>query len=119
MQLNKGYRTSGGDEVPQHKRHNLLNISGIIIFTVAQSVKPSINRRSSTRSANRNGDRPAAIVTNASSSAASVQPTGSENCWPSSSRKNTRSSDQVYRTARNTNSHPDQGWNGCVTRTIR
>ena len=52
------------------------------MFTVVQSDRPSINRRSSTRSANRNGDRPAAIVTNASGSAASVQPTGSENCLP-------------------------------------
>ena len=50
------------------------------MLTVVQADRPSINRRSSTRSANRNGDRPAAIVTNASGSAASVQPTGSENC---------------------------------------
>jgi hypothetical protein len=77
-----------------------------------------INRRSSTRSANRNGEWPAAIATNASGSAASVQPTGSENCLPSPSRKNTRSSDHVCRTARNTNSRPNHGWNGCVTRTV-
>src|SRR6478752_6626170 len=70
------------------------------MLTVVQADRPSINRRSSTRSANRNGDRPAAIVTNASGSTASVQPTGSENCRPSPSRKNTRSCDHVCRTAR-------------------
>jgi Domain of unknown function (DUF4158) len=84
-----------------------------------QPDRPSINRPSSTRSANRNGHRPAAIVTNASGSTTSVQPTGSENCRASSSRKNTRSCDQFCRTERNTNSRPDHGWNGWVTRTIR
>ena len=71
------------------------------------SVRPSINPRSSTRSANRNGHRPAAIATNGSGSAASVHPTGSENCLHCESRKNTRSSDHVCRTARNTNSRPN------------
>jgi hypothetical protein len=81
-------------------------------YMIGQSVRPSIKPRSSTRSANRNGHRPAAIVTNASSSAASVQPTGSENCRPSASRKNTRSCDHVCRTARNTNSRPNHGGTG-------
>jgi hypothetical protein len=48
---------------------------------------------------------------------ASVQPTGSEHCRPFRSKKNTRSLAQVCRTATNTNSRPDQGWNGWVTLT--
>jgi hypothetical protein len=39
----------------QLRRHNLANNDGIIVFIVVQSDRPSINRRSSTRSANRNG----------------------------------------------------------------
>src|SRR6516162_900803 len=81
--------------------------------------QPSASRASASRSATRNGHRPAATATNTSGPAASVQPTGSECCLPPASRKNTRSSAQVWRTATNTNSRPDHGWNGWVTRTIR
>ena len=56
--------------------------------------------------------RPAATDTNTSGSTASVHPAGSEYCRPSQSRKNTRSSDQIWRTATKTNSRPHQGWNG-------
>ena len=103
-------------------RHNLLNGSGRIRLTPrspGSGRQPSASRARASRSATLNGHRPAATVTNTSGPAASVQPTGSECCLASSSRKNTRSSAQVWRTATNTNSRPDHGWNGCVTRTIR
>ncbi len=70
------------------------------------------------RSLTRNGERPPAITTNTSGSARSVHPTGIE-CWkPSSSTKNPRSSPHVWRRPANTNSRPNLGWNGWVTRTV-
>jgi hypothetical protein len=63
--------------------------------------------------------RPAASATNRSRSPMSVQPLGSDFWVPLSSKKKTRSSPHVCRTATNTNFRPSHGWNGCVTRTVR
>ena len=87
------------------KRQNQLNTCGII-------------STSATRSSTRNGLRPAATTTKGSRSAASVHVRGSERCTPPSSKKDTRSSPHVWRTATNANSRPSHGWNGCVTRTV-
>jgi len=69
-------------------RHNHLNVHGIIRFT---AVLPGWDRSRPIRSATASrpsavkGHRPAAMTTNGSTGAASVQAAGSENNSPSSS----------------------------------
>src|SRR6266545_433177 len=72
---------------------------------------------SSSSSPTCSGERPAATTTNGSTGPASVQPAGRPPMLPSPSKKNTRSSPQVVRRKAKSNSRPDSGWNGCVTRT--
>jgi hypothetical protein len=72
-------------------RHNHLNIHGIICFTAVPL--PGCGRSRSIRSATASrpsavkGQRPAAMTTNGSAGATSVQAAGSENNSPSPSRQ--------------------------------
>ena len=93
-------------------RHNQPYKFGVIYFT-HRSVGQTVDQPPQLEQIGEPERAPAAaIVTNTPGSAASVQPTGSENCRPCASRKNTRSCDHVCRTARNTNSRPTTGGTG-------
>jgi len=72
---------------------------------------------STSRSAVRNGERPADTTTNGSAGTTSVHSAGRLASSPLSSKKKTRSDCQVLRRFTNSNERPDNGWNRCVTRT--
>ena|SRR5881409_836339 len=98
-----------------------------IIFTLAAFITftrfyRQPHRRRSSKSASsikslvRKNDRPAEISTNGSTPAALVQPAGIDRTSPFVLKKYTRSSPQLLRYSTSSNSCPNSGWNGWVTR---
>ena len=103
-------------------RHHCLYGIDRIYFTHLPGLDGAIlasNCANSHRSSARNRLRPAATTTNGSSRTRSVQLAGRAIRWPSSKWKNTRSSPQLLRYTSNSNSRPNKGWKGCVTRKRR
>ncbi len=95
----------------------VVGLTASAVPAASESASAASKSASASRSVTRSRDRPAATVTNGSAAAASVHAAGSPHSSPSSPTTNTRSSPQVLRRKANTNSWPDHGWNGWVTRT--
>jgi len=105
-------------------RQNPLDTHGEIRWTVSGPDSRTlaslpIRSANSSRSAVRNGERPAETTTNGSSATTSVHSAGRFPTSPASSKKKTRSSCQDLTRFTNSNDRPNSGWNRCVTRTRR
>jgi hypothetical protein len=95
-------------------RRNHLDTHGVIRLTSSDPEfaflsSPAISSASSSRSAVRNGDRPAETTTNGSSAATSVHSVGKLASSPASSKKYTRSDCQVLARLTNSNDRPNNG----------
>ena len=100
-------------------RHNYIYTRGVITFTYFSGQphrRRSIKSASSIKSLVRKNDRPAEISTNGSIPAALVQPAGIDCTSPFVLKNYTRSSPQLLRYSTSSNSCPNSGWNGWVTR---
>lgn len=101
------------------RRHNRLYRLHIFFLTQRQRVHGLIVRiscASSNSSLGRNAARPAATTLNASSATRSVQFAGTERKRPDSSWNQALSSRQFWPRMTRSNSWPNNGWCGCVTR---
>src|SRR6266481_550433 len=106
-------------DVRFQSRHNYIYNSGVITFTYfcgRPHRRRSSNSARSIKSLVRKNDRPAEISTDGSTPAALVQPAGIDCTSPFMLKKYTRSSPQLLLYSTSSNSCPNSGWNGWVTR---